>query len=64
MHLDPHAAKDIVQARCWENYYCQTYALWVGEEWDKITIEKINKEIEKLPSIMAHCIVVNRGNNL
>jgi len=33
------------------------------EEWDKIAIEEINKEIERLPSIMVHCIAVNGGNN-
>jgi hypothetical protein len=26
------------------------------EEWDKITIEEINTEIAKLPTIMRRCI--------
>ena len=33
------------------------------EECDKITIEEINREIEKLPAIMARCIQVRDGNN-
>jgi len=33
------------------------------EEWDKITIEDINKEVAKLPSIIAKCINVDGGNN-
>jgi transposase len=32
------------------------------EEWDKITIEEINNEIAKLPTIMRRCIEVNGGN--
>jgi hypothetical protein len=32
------------------------------EEWDKITIEEINTEIAKLPTIMQRCINVNGGN--
>jgi transposase len=32
------------------------------EEWDKITIEEINTEIAKLPTIMKRCIAVNGGN--
>ena len=32
------------------------------EEWDKITIEEINVEIEKLPGIMQHCLAVSGGN--
>jgi transposase len=32
------------------------------EEWDKITIEEINTEIAKLPTIMRRCIGVNGGN--
>ena len=31
------------------------------EEWDKITIEEINAEIAKLPSIMQRCLAVNGG---
>jgi transposase len=31
------------------------------EEWDKITIEEINNEIAKLPTIMRRCIEVNGG---
>ena len=37
--------------------------LVLQEEWDKITIEEINKEVAKLPSIIAKCINVNGGNN-
>lgn len=33
------------------------------EEWDKITVEEINTEIAKLPTIMQRCIAVNGGNN-
>jgi hypothetical protein len=33
------------------------------EEWDKITIDEINTEIAKLPTIMRRCIAVNGGNN-
>ena len=33
------------------------------EEWDKITIEEINREVEKLPTIMQRCIDVNGNNN-
>ncbi|RPB02492.1 hypothetical protein L873DRAFT_1841656 [Choiromyces venosus 120613-1] len=32
-------------------------------QWDKITIEDINKEVAKLPSIIAKCIIVQGGNN-
>jgi transposase len=32
------------------------------EEWDKITIEEINTEIAKLPTIMQRCINVNGRN--
>jgi len=32
------------------------------EEWDRITIEEINKKVAKLPSIMAKCINVHGGN--
>jgi transposase len=32
------------------------------EEWDKITIEEINREIAKLPTIIKRCIEVNGGN--
>ncbi|KAF8252025.1 hypothetical protein K440DRAFT_537532, partial [Wilcoxina mikolae CBS 423.85] len=33
------------------------------EEWDRVTIEKINKGISKLPTIMCCCLDVNGGNN-
>lgn len=33
------------------------------EEWEKITIQEINTEIEKLPTIMARCITKNGGNH-
>lgn len=33
------------------------------EEWEKIIIEEINTEIEKLSTIMERCITVNGGNN-
>jgi transposase len=32
------------------------------EAWDKITIDEINTEIDKLPTIMQRCIAVNGGN--
>ena len=32
------------------------------EEWEKITVEEINREIDKLPTIMR-CLSVNGGNN-
>ena len=32
------------------------------EQWDKIIIEEINREVGKLPTIMQRCIDVN-GNN-
>ncbi|RPB02541.1 hypothetical protein L873DRAFT_1673054, partial [Choiromyces venosus 120613-1] len=37
--------------------------LVLQEEWDKITIEDINKEVTKLPSIIAKYIIVEGGNN-
>ena len=47
----------------------QDTATWVSlmkevliEEWDTITIEEINAEIAKLPSIMQRCLAVNGGN--
>ncbi|KAA8894674.1 hypothetical protein FN846DRAFT_973065 [Sphaerosporella brunnea] len=33
------------------------------EEWDHITIEEINREISRLPTVMARCIAANGGNN-
>ena len=33
------------------------------EEWDKVTIEEINKEISRLPHVMQRCIDCNGGNN-
>jgi len=32
------------------------------EEWEKITVEEINCEIEKLPTIMSRCLAVNGSN--
>ena len=32
------------------------------EEWEKITVDEINREIDKLPIIMR-CLSVNGGNN-
>ena len=33
------------------------------EEWARITIQEINKEVPKLLPIIARCIAVNGGNN-
>ncbi|RPA94223.1 hypothetical protein L873DRAFT_1702122, partial [Choiromyces venosus 120613-1] len=33
------------------------------EEWDKITIEEINKKILRLPKAMQRCINVPGGGN-
>jgi hypothetical protein len=33
------------------------------KEWEKITVEEINCEIEKLPTIILHCYSVNGSNN-
>ncbi|RPA88596.1 hypothetical protein L873DRAFT_1725460, partial [Choiromyces venosus 120613-1] len=33
------------------------------EEWDKITIEEINKKILRLPKVMERCINVLGGGN-
>ena len=33
------------------------------EEWEKILIEEINREISRLPAIMARCIEVKGSNN-
>ena len=33
------------------------------EEWEKITVEEINKEIAQLPKIMQRCLSVNGSNN-
>ena len=33
------------------------------EEWEKISVEEINYEIDKLPIILAKCIKVNGSNN-
>ncbi|RPA98886.1 hypothetical protein L873DRAFT_1686154, partial [Choiromyces venosus 120613-1] len=35
----------------------------LNEEWARITIEEIDKEIAKLPIIMSRCIAVNGSNN-
>ncbi|RPA95906.1 hypothetical protein L873DRAFT_1696342, partial [Choiromyces venosus 120613-1] len=37
-------------------------AMVLQEEWDKITIDEINREIGKLPRIMQQCIEQNGGN--
>ncbi|RPA97083.1 hypothetical protein L873DRAFT_1629429, partial [Choiromyces venosus 120613-1] len=37
-------------------------AIVLQEEWDKITIDEINREIGKLPRIMQQCIEQNGGN--
>jgi len=37
--------------------------LVLQEEWDRVTIEDINKVVARLPSIIAKCILVNGGNN-
>ena len=33
------------------------------EEWEKITVGEINREIDKLPTIIMHCLSVNGGNS-
>ena len=33
------------------------------EEWGKISVDEINREIERLPAILAKCINVNGSNN-
>jgi transposase len=33
------------------------------EEWEKITVKEINKEIVQLPKIMQCCLSVNGSNN-
>ena len=33
------------------------------EEWEKITVEEINREIDKLPTIVMRCLSANGGNN-
>ena len=35
----------------------------VCEEWEKITIDEINYEIETLPAIISRCFAVNGSNN-
>jgi len=37
--------------------------LVLHEEWEKITVEQINCEINKLPTIVTRCLAVNAGNN-
>ncbi|KAF8243093.1 hypothetical protein K440DRAFT_562754 [Wilcoxina mikolae CBS 423.85] len=37
--------------------------LVLREEWEKITVEEINREIDKLPTIVSRCLAVNGGNN-
>ena len=36
--------------------------LILKQEWEKITIEEINREVSKLPSILAQCISQKGGN--
>ena len=33
------------------------------EEWQKISIDEINKEIDRLPTVMARCIEAGGSNN-
>ena len=33
------------------------------EEWDKLTVEEISKEISRLPHVMQRCSECNGGNN-
>ena len=33
------------------------------EEWEKITVEEINREIDKLPTTVMRCLSVNGGND-
>ena len=33
------------------------------EEWGKISVDEINREIERLAAILAKCINVNGSNN-
>ena len=33
------------------------------EEWDRITIEEINKEIAQPPTMISRCLAVKGGNN-
>ncbi|RPB05482.1 hypothetical protein L873DRAFT_1631455, partial [Choiromyces venosus 120613-1] len=33
------------------------------EEWNHVTIDEINWEIQRLPTIMEHCLNVHGGNN-
>jgi hypothetical protein len=37
--------------------------LVLQEEWEKIRVEEINCEIDKLPTIVTRCLAVNGGNN-
>jgi len=37
--------------------------LVLQEEWEKITVEEINCEIDKLATIVTRCLAVNGGNN-
>jgi len=37
--------------------------LVLQEEWDRVTIEDINKEVARVSSIIAKWILVNGGNN-
>ena len=36
--------------------------LILKQEWERITIEEINREVSKLPSILAQCISQKGGN--
>lgn len=38
--------------------------LILKQEWERITIEEINREVSKLPSFLAQCISHNGGNKL
>jgi len=32
------------------------------QEWDQITVQEVNKELSKLPKVMAKCIEQHGGN--
>ncbi|RPA93211.1 hypothetical protein L873DRAFT_1706373, partial [Choiromyces venosus 120613-1] len=55
--------RSILRLRGSEKIYTITpMAIVLQEEWDKITIDEINREIGKLPRIMQQCIEQNGGN--
>ncbi|RPA93667.1 hypothetical protein L873DRAFT_1704185, partial [Choiromyces venosus 120613-1] len=33
------------------------------EEWNRVTIAEIDKEIQRLPTVMERCLNVHGGNN-